>query len=98
MVSSQATAAQVTTLAAFHEWFHNEHRCYSVARQAEILYPSQPAEVKKPGTPVGVGYRAQGPEWRQLGGTASRGLAEVMYLRGLTRHYIAESAALIHRH
>ena len=43
MVSSQATAAQVTTLAAFHEWFHNEHRCYSVARQAEILYPVKDA-------------------------------------------------------
>eukprot|EP00240_Pyramimonas_obovata_P006015 CAMPEP_0118945114 /NCGR_PEP_ID=MMETSP1169-20130426/41646_1 /TAXON_ID=36882 /ORGANISM="Pyramimonas obovata, Strain CCMP722" /LENGTH=325 /DNA_ID=CAMNT_0006890755 /DNA_START=95 /DNA_END=1072 /DNA_ORIENTATION=+ len=37
----QATAAEVTTLEAFHEWFHNEHRCYSVARQAEIMYPTE---------------------------------------------------------
>eukprot|EP00959_Pyramimonas_sp_CCMP1952_P355556 7446889-Pyramimonas_sp.AAC.1 len=26
------------------------------------------------GTPVGVAYRAGGPEWRRLGGPASRGL------------------------
>jgi len=39
----EVTASEITTLDALHEWFHMEHRCYSVTRQDEMMYPTDAA-------------------------------------------------------
>mmetsp|Transcript_15490 Transcript_15490/g.21378 ORF Transcript_15490/g.21378 Transcript_15490/m.21378 type:complete len:127 (-) Transcript_15490:91-471(-) len=37
----QVTVSNVTTFPALHEWFYSEHRCYSVERQNEMMYPQE---------------------------------------------------------
>jgi len=41
LANLRVTESQVTTLAGLHDWFHQEHRCYAVARQDEMLQPQQ---------------------------------------------------------